>query len=126
MADEVRGNGAGIPKNRKREVRETINAAFADDIFILVDPSKNTKIQLLKNSEEVAVQASSDSKLVDGTQITEANVIANKANILFSTVDANSTTDYYASDKGVTILKITPSGTPGSGTMNFNITQDDS
>jgi len=125
MADVVKGNGAGIPKNRKREVRETVAIGFSDDIFILLDPSKNTKIQVIKDSEEVEIQASSDSKLADGTQITEDNVIANKASILFSVSDINSTTDFYAADKGVTILKITPSGTPGTNSVNYNVTQDD-
>jgi len=124
MADTVDGTGFKFPANRKREVRVQIAAAFSDDIFVLVDPDKRTKIQINKNSEEVEIATSSDTKLADDTRITEANVIANKATILFEVVDANSTTNYYSSDFGVSIVRIKPSGTPGAGAMNYNVTQD--
>jgi len=122
MANIIEDNGSGFPKNRKREFRGSEIASNTNVVFFLLDPSKKTKIQVNKNSEEVEIQSSSDTKLLTGTQIDEINV--SSATILFNVVDANSTTDYYASDDGVSILKLTSSGTPGTGTVQYNVTQD--
>jgi len=126
MADVVEHNDAGIPKNRKREFRNQLAIGYSDDVYILLDPSKNTKIQVIKNSEEVNIQSSSDSKLLAGGRITEDNVDT-EASILFTDVADNTLTDdFHGADSGITILKISPTGTPGASVMDYNVTQDDS
>ena len=127
MADVLEDNGSGFSKNRKREYRGTMAAAFSDSVFFLLDPSKSTKIHVVKNSEEVKVEVSSDTKSFNGgstlTQITATSVLADTS-ILYNTVDDDTTVDYYAKDDGLSIVKLTPTGTPGASAMQYNVTQD--
>jgi len=104
-------------QNAKTEVtaeRTVAGGAFAD--FIKLDPDHETAILVDKNGEDIKVEVAINRKKVNGDKIDDLEV-----GVIFAEVDTG-TDDYFAGDNS-TLSAVKISGTPGSATVNYSVTQ---
>jgi len=120
MAIETQfGDPKDFPRNRKRQYRGEIAAGAGEtNATFWLDPSKTTKINVLKGAETAKVEGTSDTVDKDGVPL----VTLEDVDILWQEIDAASTTDYFAKDDGLSAVRI--NGTPITNPIKFNVTQD--
>lgn len=97
-----------IPGNMKLNVRENINAGSAQTLYFGTHPQHNLSISLLKNSETVTLDVTTDAKLSDGSKLTALS----NSTINWNPV-STGTNDYFSGDSklitGVKLVSATAS-----------------